>query len=83
MHTAYARNRYFVDAQVSGPFAAWVHRHEFAPEGTGTRLTDRVEYQLKGGRLAELLLGWLVDRGLRRMFRYRHRVTRNVCEGRA
>ena len=81
VHSAYAKDRYFVDEQVRGPFASWVHRHEFAPEGSGTRLTDRVEYRLKGGRIVETLFGWLVDLGLRRMFHYRHRVTRRVCEG--
>jgi ligand-binding SRPBCC domain-containing protein len=81
VHTGYAKNRYFVDEQVRGPFAAWVHRHEFAAEGAGTRLTDRVEYRLKGGRVVEWMFGWAVSWGLRRMFRYRHRVTGRVCEG--
>ena len=29
LHTAYEKNRLFVDEQVRGPFASWVHRHEF------------------------------------------------------
>jgi ligand-binding SRPBCC domain-containing protein len=80
VHTAYAKNRYFVDEQIRGPFAVWVHRHEFAAEGSGTRLTDRIEYRLKGGRFIEPLLSWAVHQALRQMFRYRHRVTRRVCE---
>jgi ligand-binding SRPBCC domain-containing protein len=81
LHTAYERNRLFVDEQIRGPFARWVHRHEFDDAGGGkTRLTDRVEYQLPGGPLAEVLFGWIVKQGLNSMFKHRHRATRQVCE---
>jgi len=42
LHTAFEKNRLFVDEQIRGPFAKWVHRHEFESAGSGTRLTDRV-----------------------------------------
>jgi ligand-binding SRPBCC domain-containing protein len=80
LHTAYEKNRLFVDEQIQGPFARWIHRHEFQPEGTGTRLTDRVDYRLKGGIAAGLLFGWAVRMGLERMFRHRHAVTKRICE---
>ena len=74
VHTAYERDRLFVDEQVEGPFARWVHRHEFEALGAGrTRMTDRVEYRLPGGRLVEALFGWAVRFGLADMFRHRHR----------
>ncbi len=79
-HTAYERNRLFVDEQVQGPFAKWVHRHEFADLGGRTRLSDRVEYRLPGGTLVNALLGWSVKPGLKRMFQHRHRVTKSLCE---
>lgn len=80
LHTAYQRNRLFEDRQVEGPFALWIHRHEFEPCGDGTLLTDRVTYQLPGGRLVNLLFGWAVNLGLRDMFAHRHRVTKQICE---
>lgn len=80
LHTAYQRNRIFEDRQVSGPFAEWVHRHEFEEAGSGTRLTDRVTFQLPGGVWVNYLLGWAVRRGLFEMFRYRHRMTKHYCE---
>jgi ligand-binding SRPBCC domain-containing protein len=80
VHTAYERNRLFVDEQVAGPFAQWVHRHEFEDLGVGTRLTDRVEYRLRGGAAAEAAFGWVVKIALASLFRRRHRVTKEFCE---
>jgi len=79
LHTAYERNRLFVDQQIRGPFAKWVHRHEFECAGTGTLLTDRVEYLLPGGPLVNGLFGWIVHLGLVNMFTHRHRVTQKIC----
>jgi ligand-binding SRPBCC domain-containing protein len=79
-HTAYEKNRLFVDEQIQGPFRHWIHRHEFEAIGARTRLTDRVEYRLRGGPIVETLAGWVVKLGLRRMFRARHAATRTFCE---
>jgi ligand-binding SRPBCC domain-containing protein len=79
-HTAFEKNRFFEDRQISGPFAKWVHRHEFEPLGGSSRLTDRIDYQLPGGALMNALLGWAVHLGLMQMFRHRHRMTKLYCE---
>ena len=83
LHTAYERNRLFVDEQIHGPFAKWVHRHEFEAAGPKTRLTDRISYELPGGPLVTMLLGWTVSLGLHNMFAHRHRVTKDLCEKQA
>jgi ligand-binding SRPBCC domain-containing protein len=80
LHTAYEKNRLFVDEQIQGPFAEWVHRHEFESVNQTTRLTDRVEYRLPGGVWMNRLFGWAVQLGLRRMFRERHQITKRYCE---
>ncbi len=80
LHTEYEKNRLFVDEQIQGPFAKWVHRHEFESVDQGTRLTDRVEFQLPGGVWINRIFGWAVQLGLRDMFRQRHRVTKMYCE---
>jgi ligand-binding SRPBCC domain-containing protein len=79
-HTAYEKNRLFVDEQVEGPFDRWVHRHEFEEVEGKTRLTDHVEYRLPGGALVNGLFGWAVKPGLTQMFRHRHRITKQMCE---
>jgi len=78
-HTAYEKNRRFVDEQIEGPFRRWVHSHAFVTEDGGARLTDRIEFSLPGGWMADLLFGWLVRAQLRRLFDYRHRITRQSC----
>ena len=80
-HTAYEKNRLFEDRQIRGPFAKWIHRHEFESAGPKqTRLTDRIEYELPGGSIVNALFGWVVIPGLRQMFAHRHRVTKALCE---
>lgn len=65
--------RQFVDEQVEGPFARWVHTHLFEPaEGGHTRYTDRIEYQLPGGAAGAFAGAGLVRKRLQRTFRYRH-----------
>jgi len=80
LHTAYQENRLFADEQIEGPFAKWIHRHEFESAGGATRLTDRIEYRLPGGVWTNRLFGWAVQLGLQQMFRHRHRVTKRYCE---
>lgn len=73
-------NHLFTDKQIAGPMQSWIHRHQFISENGQTRLTDSIDYEIPGGWLAELLLGWWVDARLQDMFRYRHQVTAKECE---
>jgi ligand-binding SRPBCC domain-containing protein len=59
----------FVDVQTRGPYRRWVHEHNFRAEADGTRIWDRVDYALFGGRFTNDLL---VARDLQRIFAYRH-----------
>jgi ligand-binding SRPBCC domain-containing protein len=77
-HTRYERDVLFADRQLRGPFRRWVHTHRFLPHAQGTLLRDEVDLALP---LAPLSLpAWpLVRRRLRRMFEWRHEVTRREC----
>ena len=77
-HTAYEKNRLFVDELIDGPFTKWIHRHHFEASDGKTLLTDRIEYELPGGLLANRLFGWIVMLGMRNMFAHRHRVTKEA-----
>jgi len=75
-HHDVVEGRQFCDRMVQGPFAHWDHTHCFEPtDNGGCRLIDRLEYELPGGAVGELLGPW-VEPELRRQFAYRHRVTR-------
>jgi ligand-binding SRPBCC domain-containing protein len=77
IHTAYQQNVLFIDEQAQGPFARWIHRHEFEDlGGTRSRLTDRIDFTLPGGSAINFCFGWMVLLGLGRVFKYRHQVTR-------
>lgn len=68
--TAWEPPCYFVDEQRLGPYRQWVHEHIFEEHAEGTRVRDRVQYAVFGGRL----VNWLfVEPDLRRIFDYRRR----------
>jgi len=79
-HSQCQPNALFVDEQTQGPMESWIHRHKFEEINGQTKLTDAIAYELPGGWLAELFLGWWVEARLRDMFRYRHEVTKKACE---
>jgi ligand-binding SRPBCC domain-containing protein len=79
--TGYERDRLFVDRMVKGPFSSWIHRHRFEEDGSGgTILRDEVEYSGPFGPVVEFLTRRSTESRLRRMFDYRHEVTRRACE---
>ena len=80
VHTVYEPPFLFEDQQVKGPFRSWTHRHIITPENTGTRLTDAIEFEPPFGSLGRWLAPWLILPRLRRLFAYRHAVTRAWCE---
>lgn len=67
----------FVDTQLSGPYRTWIHLHEFASEDGGTRMRDRVDYELPLGPLGRVGLP-LVRRQLDRIFDFREAAIRGL-----
>ncbi len=65
----------FCDVQVSGPFRYWRHCHSVGPSGTGTLLTDSVEYELPLGALGTFAHWIFVRRQLAATFRFRQQRT--------
>jgi ligand-binding SRPBCC domain-containing protein len=79
-HTLYDPPRAFEDVQRSGPFRSWRHRHLIEPHGDGAVLRDEIEYEPPLGPLGRLMSPLLVEPRLRKLFDYRHSVTREWCE---
>jgi ligand-binding SRPBCC domain-containing protein len=79
-HTVYDPPRMFEDVQVRGPFKLWRHRHIVEPGERGAVLRDEVEYEPPLGLIGRAFAPLLILPRLRRLFEYRHRVTREWCE---
>lgn len=69
----------FRDEMRDGPFAHWEHTHGFYADDGGTRVRDRVEYDLPLDELGRLA-GPFAVMGFEPMFRYRHRETKRRLE---
>jgi ligand-binding SRPBCC domain-containing protein len=62
----------FVDAQLRGPYALWVHTHTFEADGpNAVVISDDVRYALPFGPLGALAHAAFVRRDLERIFDYR------------
>ena len=82
LHTAYERPRMFEDTQVKGPFRSWRHRHIIEPHAEGALLRDEIEYEPPLGLLGRVGAPLVIVPRLRRLFEFRHEVTRKWCEER-
>jgi ligand-binding SRPBCC domain-containing protein len=70
----------FVDTARKSPFKFWRHTHEFLPGQGCTILRDTVDYKMPFGILGKLVNSVLIEADVRKMFAFRHRVTRDVLE---
>jgi len=76
-HFDYEAGRRFCDEQVEGPFAEWVHVHDFLPHDAGGCLVrDRVRYRLPLGAVGGMIAGRDIRKQLTRVFGHRHRTVR-------
>lgn len=67
----------FVDEQVKGPYAQWIHRHTFEAVGDRTVIEDEVRYRLPVPLVGDIALP-IIKLQLRRIFGYRERRMREL-----
>ncbi len=80
VHTRYEPPLLFEDEQVRGPFRSWRHRHSITPMDGSAKLTDAIELEPPLAPIGRWLAPWTILPRLRRLFAYRHHVTRAWCE---
>lgn len=70
----------FVDRQIKGPYAEWIHRHTFRDSGDGkTIVEDDVTYTLPSLPLGELAHP-LVRKQLEKIFSFRQETIRKLLQ---
>jgi ligand-binding SRPBCC domain-containing protein len=77
-HTVYDPPHLFEDVQIEGPFHFWRHRHIVEPHDEGAILRDQVDYEPPLGFLGRAFAPLLIEPRLRKLFDYRHEVTKRV-----
>ena len=70
----------FVDTQLRGPYALWVHTHRFTERHGSTTIDDEVRYALPFGMLGRIVHP-LVRRQIRRIFEYRRATVERLLVG--
>ncbi|MBA2525684.1 MAG: SRPBCC family protein [Pyrinomonadaceae bacterium] len=81
-HTVYDPPHMFEDIQIKGPFRSWHHRHLVEPHKDGATLRDEINYEPPLGFVGRAFAPLLIESRLRRLFDYRHELTREWCEER-
>ncbi|MDB4941658.1 MAG: cyclase/dehydrase [Labilithrix sp.] len=61
----------FVDRQLKGPYAHWVHTHTFEDAPGGTLMRDHLEYAIPFGPLGAVARVLFVERTVAKIFDYR------------
>ena len=72
---------YFVDEQRLGPYKFWYHEHQFEPVNSGTRISDRVTYELPLRPLGDLVHTLWVGPRLQAIFDYRRDKVKTLFGG--
>ena len=76
--TRVERPFFFEDRQKSGPYADWLHRHEFQEIYGGVEMTDRIDYVMPFGTFGDLVNALIVRRRLDEVFAFRKRKTGEI-----
>jgi ligand-binding SRPBCC domain-containing protein len=66
----------FVDTQLKGPYALWVHEHTFSQTPEGVEMIDRVEYRVPAGPFEPIVHQLFVGPSLRHIFGHREKAIR-------
>jgi len=65
---------YFVDFQISGPYAIWHHQHHFRDIPGGIEMTDILHYKIPFGFLGRFLQKLFIGKKVEQIFDYRYRI---------
>lgn len=78
--TKFDRPRHFQDVMVSGAFKRMVHDHEFEPEGAGTVMKDRFEFESPFGVFGHIANRLFLATYMRRFLMERNQALKQLAE---
>ncbi len=79
-HTRYEPPHLFEDTLISSPFKKWVHQHIVLPHDGGAILRDEIEFDPGYSFVGEFGAKLIILPMMKKMFDYRHKVTKDWCE---
>ncbi|NOT76760.1 MAG: SRPBCC family protein [Cyclobacteriaceae bacterium] len=65
---------YFIDTQLSGPFALWHHKHIYKSVPGGIEMIDELDYAIPLGPLGQIAKWLFVGQHVNAIFEYRNKV---------
>lgn len=68
----------FVDKQLKGPYTMWEHTHKFVEKDNGVLMQDEVKYQLPLGFIGTLTHNIIVEKKIRKIFKFREETLRRL-----
>jgi ligand-binding SRPBCC domain-containing protein len=79
--SALRRPDFFMDEQVTGPFALMKHEHYFKPAENGTIMIDQFRFETPNGFAGTLFNKIYLEKYLTRLLTARNRVIKKTAEG--
>lgn len=70
----------FIDEALKSPFKYWEHQHIFEQRGNKVLLKDVVRYELPFGFIGRIFNSF-IESDLEKMFIFRHKITKDILEG--
>lgn len=61
----------FVDEQRIGPYSFWYHYHELVSDNSGTKIIDRVYYEIPYGLVGKAIHAFFIRKTLEKIFLFR------------
>ncbi len=64
--------------QKKGPFAKWVHAHQFVATEAGTLLHDKIDFEPPGGLLGHMITANSIQKDLEKLFAHRQKKLKEI-----
>lgn len=64
--------------QKQGPFVRWLHAHHFEPTDSGTKITEKIDFEPPGGMLGFVVTANTIRKDLDKLLAYREKKLKEI-----